>query len=346
MQSKVKGTVTILGAGSFGTSLALHLSRQNYKVFLWSRDVDLVNTINLEHRNPKYLQHIQLTPSIEAFHDVSSSKAFSNTDMIVFALPTQVMRGVLRGVKNFIPKKTLLVSTAKGIELKTEYFPSQVIEEELGVERCTSLVILSGPSFAVEIAEGQPTGVAAASKNYEAAKKTQEIFHSPLFRIYTNEDPIGLEVAGALKNVVSLAAGACTGLGYQSNSMATLITRGLAEITRVGVKLGADPLTFNGLGGVGDLILTCSSQKSRNFSVGYRLGKGEQLQTILSSMNEVAEGVTTAHSAYNLCKKIHVRSPIVNSVYQVFHEGKSLKEAVFELTNGDAKDEFDWTQKS
>ncbi len=343
MQSKVKGNVTILGAGNFGTSLAIHLARNHYHVELWTRELDVVEGINTKHRNPRYLQHIELSNQIHAFSDFENSKALTECEMIVFALPTQVLRQVLQGIKDIFPKDKLLVSVAKGIEIKTERFPSQIIVDELGLESTRALAILSGPSFAIEIAEGQPTGIAVASKNPAAAKKTQEIFHSPQFRVYTNNDPIGLEVAGALKNVISLAAGACTGLGFQSNSMATLMTRGLSEITRIGVALGANPLTFNGLGGVGDLILTCSSQKSRNFSVGYRLGKGEKLQDILNSLHEVAEGVSTAYSAYNLCKRIHVRASIISSVYQVFYENKPLKEAVQELTHGDAKEELEFS---
>lgn len=342
MQSKVKGTVTILGAGNFGTSLAIHLARQSYKVHLWSRDLKVVEGINSQHRNPDYLEHIPLSQNIEAFKEWTHDKVFSETDLIVFALPTQALRQVLQGIKPFVKKDTVLVSVAKGIELETEFFPSQIIEDELGSHLCSQLAVLSGPSFAIEIAEGQPTGIAVASKNPAAAKKVQEIFHSPLFRIYTNNDPIGLEVAGALKNVISLAAGACTGLGFQNNSMATLITRGLSEITRIGVILGANPLTFNGLGGVGDLILTCSSQKSRNFTVGLRLGKGEKLEDILKSLNTVAEGVTTTCSAYKLCKRLGARAPIITSVYQVLYEKKPLKEAVVELTNGDAKDELEF----
>jgi glycerol-3-phosphate dehydrogenase (NAD(P)+) len=342
MQSKVKGTVTILGAGSFGTSLAIHLARQNYHVYLWARDLEVSKAINTKHRNPKYLEHIDLPLEIEAFSDLTHAKAFTDTEMIVFALPTQFLRPLVQGIKGHIGKNKLLVSVAKGIEIKTDCFPSQIIEQELGPDLSSSLAVLSGPSFAIEIAEGQPTGIAVASKNITAAKKMQEIFHSPLFRVYTNNDPIGLELAGALKNVISLAAGACTGLGFQNNSMATLITRGLSEMTRIGVMLGANPLTFNGLGGVGDLILSCSSKKSRNFSVGYRLGKGESLEQILSSLHEVAEGVTTTYSAYSLCKNLGARAPIITSVYQVFYEKKPLKEAVVELTNSDAKDELEF----
>lgn len=341
-KKKLKGTLTILGAGSFGTSLAIHLARQNYHVYLWAREPEIVESINREHRNAKYLQHLSLPPEIEAFSDLRTHKALVETDMIVFALPTQFLRQVIHGLKSIIGKDILLVSVAKGIELDTECFPSQIIEQELGPDLTSSLAVLSGPGFAIEIAEGQPTGLAVASKSLAAAKKTQEIFHSPLFRVYTNNDPIGLEIAGALKNVISIAAGVCTGLGFQNNSMATLITRGLSEMTRIGVMLGANPLTFNGLGGVGDLILTCSSQKSRNFSVGYRLGKGEKLEEILSSMNAVAEGVATACSANNLCKRIGVRAPIISSVYQVFYEKKPLKEAVHELTHGYAQDEFEF----
>ncbi len=344
MQSKVKRTVTILGAGSFGTSLAVHLARQNCLVNLWSFDPSVADAINSQHRNPCYLDHIDLSENIRAFSYKDRIAEFTATEMVVFATPTQVLREVLRNFKDaLLASPSLLVSVVKGIEVGTLCFPSQIIQEELGAARTSSLAVLSGPSFAVEIAESQPTGIAAASLDSATAKKVQEFFHSPLFRVYTNNDPIGLEVAGGLKNVISIAAGVCTGLGFQNNSMASLITRGLAEITRIGVKLGANPLTFNGLGGVGDLLLSCTSQKSRNFSVGYRLGKGESLQNILNSLNAVAEGVATTHSAYDLCSKLGVRAPIISLVYQVLYEKKPLNAAIYELTNGDAKSELEFS---
>ncbi len=338
MQSKVKRTVTIIGAGSFGTSLAIHLARLNYKVDIWAREAVVADSINKQHRNSHFLEQIQLPELISSFSNLTDHPELFSRDMIVLAVPTQFLREVLRKAKGLIPSDALLVSVVKGIETTTECFPSQIIEQELNFPR-SSLVVLSGPSFAIEIAQQQPTGIAAASKTSANAMKVQELFHSPSFRVYTNDDPIGLEVAGALKNVISVAAGACAGLGYQNNSLATVITRGLSEIVRVGVALGAAPLTFNGLGGVGDLLLTCTSSKSRNYTVGYRLGKGEKLEDILSSLNAVAEGVATAFAAYKLCKRLHVRAPIISAVYQVLYEKKALKEAVHELTHGDAHSE-------
>lgn len=341
MQSKVKGTVSVLGAGNFGSSLALHLARQNFHVHLWSRNPEVVKSINQDHKNPKYLQHIEFPPNIEAFENLTDEKTLNSSEMIVLALPTQSLREVLHRMKEAMPSNKHLVCVSKGIEMKTLRFPLQIIKEELEEEKSQDLSMLSGPSFAIEIAEGHPTGIAVASTNPETAKKTQSFFHAPSFRVYTNNDPIGLEVAGALKNVICVAAGACKGLGFQNNSLATLITRGLAEITRVGVKLGANPLTFNGLGGVGDLFLSCSSTKSRNYTVGHRLGKGEKLEDILNSLNTVAEGVFTAEAAYKLTQKIGVRAPIIKLVYEVLYEGKALKVAVKELTNGDAKEELE-----
>ena len=341
MQSKGKGTVTIIGAGSFGTSLAIHLARQNFHVKLWARDPLLAEHINSQHRNPRYLNHLQLSKDISAYSNLQDPNAYSESEMVVFAIPTQAFRQTLSKLKECLAKPTLFVSTAKGIELKTERFPSQIIEEEMGSELSSRLAVLSGPSFAVEIAEGQPTGVAMGSKNIAVAKQAQALFHSPLFRVYANQDPIGLELAGALKNVIALAAGACFGLGFQNNSLATLITRGLAEMTRIGVRMGANPHTFIGLGGVGDLLLTCTSQKSRNFTVGMRLGKGEDIDKILNSLRAVAEGVTTANSAYHLCRSLGVRAPIINSVYEFFYEKKPLKDVVQQLTNGDAQDELE-----
>lgn len=338
MQSKVKRTVTIIGAGSFGTSLAIHLARLNYKVNIWAREELVAESINKHHRNSHFLNQVQLPELISSFSDLTGHPEFFSVDMIVLAVPTQFLRDVLRKLKGVIPSDALLVSVVKGIETTTECFPSQIVEQELSFPR-NSLVVLSGPSFAIEIAQQQPTGIAAASKTIANALKVQEIFHSPSFRVYTNEDPTGLEVAGALKNVISIAAGACAGLGYQNNSLATIITRGLSEIVRIGVALGASPLTFSGLGGVGDLLLTCSSSKSRNYTVGYRLGKGEKLEDILSSLQAVAEGVATAFAAHKLCKRLKVRASIINAVYKVLYEKKALQEAVHELTHGDAHSE-------
>jgi glycerol-3-phosphate dehydrogenase (NAD(P)+) len=211
----------------------------------------------------------------------------------------------------------------------------------LGADVADNLVALSGPSFAIEVAKRLPTAVTMASLNKDRAVWGQRVFHSPYFRVFTSSDPKSLEVAGALKNIIAIAAGACDGFGYQANSRAALITRGLAEMTRAGVAYGANPLTFNGLSGVGDLFLTCTSQKSRNYRVGYRLGQGEKLENIVQSLGSVAEGVATTKAAYQLSLDMNVDMPITKEVYRVLYEAKPIKEAVLALLNRDAKDEIE-----
>jgi glycerol-3-phosphate dehydrogenase (NAD(P)+) len=253
--------------------------------------------------------------------------------------PTQTMREVLLGIKKFWRPELLLICAAKGIEIGSLKLPTDIISEILGPDVAAKSAFLSGPSFASEIAAHQPTAVAVASRDANRAAWAQELFHAAHFRVYTSDDPIGLEVAGALKNIVAIAAGASVGIGFQMNSRAALITRGLAEITRIGVALGANPLTFKGLGGVGDLFLTCTSEKSRNFSVGFRLGKGEQLENVLKEVG-VAEGVTTAKAAYDLVNKLGVDAPIMTEVYRVLYEGKPIAQAVMDLLTREAKPEI------
>jgi glycerol-3-phosphate dehydrogenase len=249
------------------------------------------------------------------------------------------MREVLGKLKPYWRPDMLLVCAAKGIEVGRLHLPRDIIADVLGKEVAHNAVFLSGPSFATEIAARQPTAVAVASKDPKRAAWAQELFHAAHFRVYTSDDPIGLEVAGALKNVVAIASGASVGIGFQMNSRAAVITRGLAEITRVGVALGANPLTFNGLGGVGDLFLTCTSEKSRNFSVGYHLGKGESLEAAIKAVG-VAEGVSTAKAAYDLCNKLGVEAPIITEVYRVLYEGKPITQAVMDLLTREAKPEI------
>jgi glycerol-3-phosphate dehydrogenase len=265
--------------------------------------------------------------------------------VIVQATPTQTMREVLSLVKPFWRKELLLICAAKGIELGTLQLPSEIIANVLGNETADRAAFLSGPSFASEIVARQPTALSVASKEATSANWAQELFHAAHFRVYTSNDPIGLEVAGALKNVVAIAAGASEGIGFQANSRAALITRGLAEITRIGVAMGANPLTFKGLSGVGDLFLTCTSEKSRNFSLGYRLGKGESIEHALASVG-VAEGFSTAKSAYELSVKIKVDAPIIAEVYRVLYEGKPITQAVMDLVTREAKPEFMLSEKN
>jgi glycerol-3-phosphate dehydrogenase (NAD(P)+) len=339
MQTTTFQTVLVLGAGNFGTCLAQHLASIGHNVHLWTRDPVIADTINLQHKNPRYLSTITLSNRIAATNNLTTDLINSCSTVLV-SIPTQGLREVLEPLKGKISDTHLVISAAKGIEINTLELPHDIIRDCLGERVAYQAVALSGPSFASEIATQQPTGVSAASKDSSKAQLAQEIFHSPYFRVYTSDDPIGLEVAGALKNVIAIAAGACAGIGFQANANATLITRGLREITRFGQAMGANPLTFTGLGGVGDLFLTCTSVKSRNYTVGFKIGKGEILKEIMNHLGSVAEGVFTAKAAYSLAKQLGVEAPITEQVYLVLHQGKPVAQAVNDLMNRDAKEEL------
>ncbi|MES2662413.1 MAG: NAD(P)H-dependent glycerol-3-phosphate dehydrogenase, partial [Pseudomonadota bacterium] len=314
--------ILVLGAGNFGTCLAHHLAKLGHTVKMWARDPLVVQSINTHHLNPRYLKTITLDSNLQAIFELHATE-IENAHVIVFAIPTQFLRKVLQEkIIHHLKPHHLLVSAVKGIETKTLLFPSGILKDVMSDSN--PLVILSGPSFAIEVATGQPTGVSVACNNLELAKKAQKIFHAPRFRVYSSDDSIGLEVAGAVKNVIAIASGACAGLGFQSNSRATLITRGLAEITRLGVALGANPLTFNGLGGVGDLFLTCNSAQSRNYSVGYELGKGKTLEAVVENLGSIAEGVVTTEATHALSHKLNVSTPIIDAVYQVLYQNQPI----------------------
>jgi glycerol-3-phosphate dehydrogenase (NAD(P)+) len=332
--------VLVLGSGNFGTCLAQHLAESGKKVLIWTRSEGTAQAINQTHKNPKYLNTVTLSDRISATSNISA-ESVSGCRTIVFAIPTQAMRETVRVLKPFLTSGHLLICANKGIEVASLKLPGDIVSEELGEKFGARIVVLSGPSFASEIITHQPTAVVAASFDESAALQAQQLFHAPHFRVYTSSDPIGVEIAGALKNVIAIAAGACAGLGMQNNSRAALLTRGLAEITRFGVRLGAVPLTFNGLSGVGDLFLTCTSEKSRNFTVGYRIGRGETLAEVQGSVGSVAEGVTTAKAARDLAAQLKISAPITEQVYQVLYENKSIKAAVLDLLTRDAKPELD-----
>lgn len=337
MQTTPYQRVLVVGSGNFGTCLACHLARVGHAVTLWSRDAAVVEGITKTHQNPSYLSSILLPDSLHATLDLKA--AVAQTEVIVLSIPTQAMRSVLLPLKGLIQETQLLISASKGIELGTHYFVSDIVREVLGEAIAAKLTVLSGPSFAIEVAQGLPTAITMASLDPARAQWAQQVFHSPKFRAYTSTDPLGLEVAGALKNVIAIATGACVGLGLQENSRAALITRGLAEMTRIGAALGADPLTFGGLGGVGDLFLTCSSRKSRNFTVGFHLGQGRTLEQALKLAGSVAEGVTTTQAALELGTQLGVRMAITSATYQVLFEGKPVREALSQLITRDASDE-------
>ena len=338
MQENHQHKLVVLGSGNFGTCLAHHLGWLGHQVALWCRNKESAGHINKHHRNPRYLSDITLSPNIKAFTE-PTAEIFAEATAVVVAVPTQVLRSCMATFAPFINPAHVLICAAKGIEVGTDKRPSQIITDILGAEYGLTLACLSGPSFASEIAAHLPTAVSLASRHKERALMAQQLFHSPYFRVYTSDDIIGLEIAGALKNVIAIGAGACQGLGFQANSLAALITRGLAEMTRVGTALGANPLTFIGLGGVGDLFLTCSSEKSRNFRVGYLLGQGMTLPNILNQVNSVAEGVATTTSAYHLGNALKVSIPITTAIYSVLYEGRPVKEAVHDLINRPGRDE-------
>jgi glycerol-3-phosphate dehydrogenase (NAD(P)+) len=334
-----QGRILVVGAGNFGTCLAAHLASEGWSVEIWSRSRTIVDGINNDHKNPKYLSTITLSPTLRAINHINAAQ-LNDYCAIVVAVPMQAVRETLKQYAQHLTTKPLLVSAVKGIEISSGFFSADVFKDIFGEAIATKSVIISGPSFAIEVAQKLPTAVVAASKELSRAEAVQKIFHTSHFRVYTSTDPIGLEVAGALKNVIAIAAGACAGMGLQMNSMAALMTRGLAEITHLAVKLGANPLTLQGLGGVGDLFLTCGSDKSRNYSLGFRLGQGMNVHDALASLGSVAEGFTTAKAAHLLAARLNVDMPISEQVYKVLYENKLVQSALMDLVTRDAKAEF------
>lgn len=313
--------VAIMGSGSFGTALASILATKNYDVTLWTRHNELAAAINEEHCNKRYLSDLKLPENLRASTDVAA--ILSGAELVVLAIPAQQIGKVLKEYGKLIPKDVPIVTAAKGIEEGTLRLVSEIIEEELPPEIDRgNLSYLSGPSFAKEMIQRIPTMVSIASNNEATARKVQHVFSTDYFRTYWTSDVIGVEVGGALKNVIAIAAGVADGLGFGLNTRAALITRGLTEITRLGVAKGADPLTFLGLAGMGDLVLTCTGDLSRNRTVGMKLGQGKSLQQVLDEMNQVVEGVYTAESAYKLSQKLNVDMSITREIYRLLYEGK------------------------
>ncbi|XDD50534.1 NAD(P)H-dependent glycerol-3-phosphate dehydrogenase [Leptospira sp. WS92.C1] len=329
--------IGVIGSGSFGTALGSLLADKGYDVTLWCRNDSQIESINRDHINNKHLPNFTLPEKLTASKDLKIVVA--GKDMIVSSPPSHALSGILREIKEYLPEKVPIVSASKGIENGTLRLVSEIFESELPGKYHAYLSYLSGPSFAKEIIQKVPTIVSIASKNEATARKVQEIFSFLYFRTYWTPDVIGVEVGGSLKNVIALAAGVSDGLGFGQNTRAALITRGLNEITKIGIKLGADPMTFLGPSGMGDLILTCCGEQSRNRTVGFRLGQGETLEQILSSMNEVAEGVKTTQSAYELSQKLGIEMAITNEVYKMLYEGKNPKEVVKDLMKRDLKRE-------
>ncbi|XDD46835.1 NAD(P)H-dependent glycerol-3-phosphate dehydrogenase [Leptospira sp. WS39.C2] len=329
--------IGIIGAGSFGTALGSILADKGYDVTLWTRSEEQARSINQNHMNSKHMPDLVLPDKLKASTDLI--QVVKDKEMIVSAPPSHALSGILKEIKDHIPHKVPIVSASKGIENESLRLVSEIFESELPGQFHSQLSYLSGPSFAKEMVKRVPTIVSIASKNEATAKRVQEIFSFTYFRTYWTPDVVGVEVGGALKNVIAIAAGVADGLGFGQNTRAALITRGLNEITRMGIKMGADPMTFLGPSGMGDLVLTCCGEASRNRTVGFRLGKGEKLKEILASMNEVAEGVKTTLSTKNLSDKLGVEMAITQEVYRMLYEDKDPKEVVKDLMGRDLKRE-------
>ena len=329
----------VIGGGSWGTALASVLA-EKHEVKLWARDLEIVQSINQNHRNPKYHSEFQLSNNIKAVHALDT--AIEDVSLIVLVVPSHAMKQTARQIGALVKPGTLIVSASKGIENETLHTMEEVLNHAMPRAIRSDLCFLSGPSFAKETLEKSATAVTVASRFQDVAQQVQSWMSTPYFKIYTTEDVTGVELGGALKNVMAIAAGVADGLGLGYNSRAALITRGLAEMTRLAVKMGANPLTLSGLAGMGDLILTCTGSLSRNRHVGEEIGKGKKIDDIIASMNQVAEGVKTTQSAYLLSKREGVEMPIVSEVYAMLYENKPAKQAFVDLMGRSLKNERIW----
>lgn len=326
----------VVGAGAWGTALADLLARNGHEVRLWAYEPDVVESINEKHENVRFLRGHALSPSVEALGDIK--RAVRGAELVTFATPSQVLRTILKSAVASLPDAAPLVVASKGIEKGTLCVMTDVVGQEVPG---ATVVAISGPSFAVEVVSRQPTAVVVASRQSEAAGIAQRAFSSPYFRAYTLTDVIGVELGGALKNVMAVATGIAEGLGLGFNARAALVTRGLAEMTRLGTALGAQQSTFAGLAGLGDLVLTCTGSLSRNRAVGVEVGKGRTLEEVLNDRETVAEGVVTAQSARELSAREGVEMPIVDTVNRVLFEGKSARSAIAALMTRELRGEVD-----
>ena len=326
--------ISVIGAGHWGTTLANLLAEKVYNVTLWAYEKGLADEIRLTGINSVYLPGIPLSRNIEATGHIQH--AVENARYILNVVPTQFTRSVFSSASGFIPRDAQIISASKGIEHGSLMTVSSVLKDVTGHQAA----VLSGPSFADEVIRKLPAAVTIAADNRDTAVLLQDVFNTDYFRVYTNTDVLGVELGGALKNVMAIASGISDGLGLGASTRAALITRGLAEMIRLGVAMGAKDKTFDGLSGLGDLVLTCTGTLSRNYTVGYKLGQGEKLNEILSGMKMVAEGVATSKSAYELSRKHNIEMPIIEQIYKVVNEDKRPSDAVRELMTRSLKAEY------
>ncbi len=326
--------ITILGDGGWGTTLAIHLHKKGYKINLWSPFAEYASFLAKRRENIKFLPGFKIPRQIACISGIQ--QAIEKSDLIVLAIPSKYIANIIKLLKSFDLSHTPVVSVVKGIDTASLRRISEIIVKEL---RNPPLAVLSGPTIAREVASGIPASAVIASKDTKLAKNLQKVFYSTNFRIYTNNDIIGVEVGGSTKNIIAIACGICDGMGFGSNTKAALLTRGLAEMTRLGVAMGAKASTFAGLSGLGDLVTTCFSPESRNRSLGEQLGKGKRIKVILKKMAMVAEGVTTVKAVEKLSQKYHVSMPITHEVYRIIYHGKNPANAVKDLMERKLKKE-------
>lgn len=330
--------VAVVGGGSWGTALANLLADNGHAVGLWVRDPELAKRLARERQSRHYLPGVHLADAVVPGCDLAA--AVRDAAVVVSALPSHAVREVMGRAGACMDEDALVISTSKGVENETLARMTEVLAEVLpaGASR---VAVLSGPSFAVEVARGYPTAVTAAADHLPVAERVRDLFANPRFRVYTSTDVVGVELGGAVKNIVAIAAGICDGLQYGHNARAALITRGLAEIARLGAALGGEPITFMGLTGLGDLVLTCTTDLSRNRTVGLRIGRGETLPEIRSDMRMVAEGVRTTRSVRDLARRHAVEMPIAEEVHAMLYEGKDPRISVEDLMTREFKPEFE-----
>ncbi len=329
---------TVLGAGSWGTALASVLGAKGIPATLWGRDPAVVGAITRDHENPRYLPGVKLPPTVGATADLA--RALEGAELVVLAVPSHAIRQVAIEAKRHLHAGVPIVSAAKGIEGETHMTMSEVLEDVLPVPMHPYLCFLGGPSFAKEVVRSLPTAVTIAGRWERITRSVQGTFHTQTFRPYTSLDITGCEIGGCVKNVIAIAAGLSDGLGFGANARAALVTRGLTEITRLAVRKGANPLTLSGLAGLGDLVLTCSSDLSRNRRVGFGLGQGRKLDEIQKDLGQVAEGVLNARSVHELSQKVKVEMPIAQMVFRLVHEGYPPKQAAADLMMREIKSEI------
>ncbi len=331
--------IAVLGAGSWGTTLAVLLAKKGYQVQLWAHRPEFAAKLKAEGENSRYLKGVYFPETLQVSDHLQSLVARSQ--IIVTAVPSQALRETVTGFHDLSLKGKILVNVAKGIEIGTGKRMSEVLLEVLPGLQVSQVAALYGPSHAEEVSKEQPTTVVASSPSLQTAEKVQDVFHTKMFRVYVNTDIIGVEIAGSVKNIIAIAAGISDGIGFGDNAKAAIITRGLAEISRLSSKLGGDPLTMSGLSGIGDLVVTCLSRHSRNRYVGEEIGRGRSLDEVISQMNMVAEGVLSSKAVFELSRVLGVEMPITQTVYEILFEGKPVQQAILDLMTRDPKQERD-----